>query len=109
MNGLGPWVNLSSAYTRVMHSASGSRQPPSSSENKPRGANRSTKVAGKLKVLPEQPEHLVVLDVNKSPVLNDPRQSNDSAVDSTGESEDGDIESSEDNEQEEADVEACAN
>lgn len=25
-------------------------------ENKPRGANRSTKVAGKLKVLPDQPD-----------------------------------------------------
>lgn len=85
----------------------GSRQPPSSSENKPRGANRSTKVAGKLKVLPEQPEHLPVL--NKSPALSEPRRTNEDIVGSAGESEDGDIESSEDNEQEEEDVEACAN
>ena len=29
---------------------------PSQPDNKPRGANRSTKVAGKLKVLPDQPD-----------------------------------------------------
>lgn len=39
----------------------GNRQPAGSSktpssESKPRGANRSTKVAGKLQVLPEQPD-----------------------------------------------------
>lgn len=33
-----------------------SRNPPPPSEPKARGANRSTKVAGKLKVLPDQPE-----------------------------------------------------
>ncbi len=88
-----------------MHDSSGSKQPHPSSENKPRGANRSTKVAGKLKVLPEQPEHLPVL--NKSPVINGPRRARDNTVDSTGESEDGDIESSEENEREEEDVEAC--
>lgn len=91
---------------QAMHDPSGSKQPPLSSENKPRGANRSTKVAGKLKVLPEQPEHLPVL--NKGPAVREPRRSNDTAVDSIGESEDGDVESSEENEREEEDVEACS-
>ncbi|KXN89145.1 Sporulation protein RMD1 [Leucoagaricus sp. SymC.cos] len=88
-----------------MHNASSSRTPPSALGDKPRGANRSTKVAGKLKVLPEQPEHFPVL--NKGLSLNAPKKPNDDAVDSAGKSEDGDIESSEDNEQEEADFEAC--
>ncbi|KAI0340379.1 DUF155-domain-containing protein [Trametopsis cervina] len=40
------------------------RNPPSASSTEPkaRGANRSTKVAGKLKVLPEQPEPVVPKD-----------------------------------------------
>ncbi|KAF7761526.1 hypothetical protein Agabi119p4_9518 [Agaricus bisporus var. burnettii] len=83
-----------------MHNATGSRQSELASENKHRGANRSTKVAGKLKVLPEQPEHVAV----KSPVLNDSRGADDDAAASGGESEDGDI-SSEDNDQEDAEVE----
>ncbi|KAF9447145.1 DUF155-domain-containing protein [Macrolepiota fuliginosa MF-IS2] len=91
-----------------MHDPPGSRQPPASAENKPRGANRSTKVAGKLKVLPEQPEHLPVLTGNKTPALSEPRRTSDGIEDSAGESDDGDIESSEENEQEEEDVEACA-
>lgn len=86
-----------------MHNASSSRAPQTSLGDKPRGANRSTKVAGKLKVLPEQPEHLPLL--NASPSLNAPQKPSDDAVDSTGESEDGDIESSEDNERDEADSE----
>lgn len=86
-----------------MHNATGSRQSDLASENKHRGANRSTKVAGKLKVLPEQPEHVAV----KSPVLNDSRGADDDAAASGGESEDGDI-SSEDNDQEDAEVEVCA-
>jgi len=69
--------------------------------DKPRGANRSTKIAGKLKLLPEQPERLPVL--SKS-LYKTPGPSDD-AVGSTGESEDGDVESSEDNEQNEADFE----
>jgi len=69
--------------------------------DKPRGANRSTKIAGKLKLLPEQPERLPVL----SKSLYKTTGPNDDAVGSTGESEDGDVESSEDNEQNEADFE----
>ena len=71
--------------------------------DKPRGANRSTKVAGKLKLLPEQPERLPVL--SKSPSQSGSPRPSDDAVSSTGESEDGDVESSEDNERNEADSE----
>jgi hypothetical protein len=87
-----------------MHNAPGSRQSESTSDNKPRGANRSTKVAGKLKVLPEQPELVPV----KSPVLNESQTARGDAAASGGESEDGDI-SSEDNELEDAEVEVCVN
>jgi hypothetical protein len=88
-------------YIRTMHNAPGSRQSESTSENKHRGANRSTKVAGKLKVLPEQPELVQV----KSPVLNESHTARDDAA--GGESEDGDISS--DNDQEDAEVEVCVN
>ncbi|KAH8101823.1 DUF155-domain-containing protein [Cristinia sonorae] len=40
--------------------ASNHPQAPQSADQKARGANRSTKVAGKLKVLPDQPEPFVV-------------------------------------------------
>jgi hypothetical protein len=79
-----------------MHDTSGSKQLRPSLGDKPRGANRSTKIAGKLKVLPEQPEPLL----KKS----SPKRFEDA---STGESEDRDIESSEGNEQDESDFEAC--
>ncbi|KAF8999103.1 hypothetical protein BDQ17DRAFT_1391588 [Cyathus striatus] len=79
-------------------SASGSQIEP-----KTRGANRSTKVAGKLKVLPEQPEALPVLS-NKNTGLHEgpPRGYADSAG-TTGDSDEGDIE--ENDEQEDVDVE----
>ncbi|KAF8970219.1 hypothetical protein BDZ97DRAFT_1792500 [Flammula alnicola] len=66
--------------------------PKSSSESKPRGANRSTKVAGKLKVLPEQPEDLPILG-GKSParIFKPPKDHAESAG-TTGDSDDGDIE-----------------
>lgn len=58
---------------RVSHNMS-SNQPttrvqgvPNPGESKPRGANRSTKVAGKLKVLPDQPEPPVPLDKTEPP------------------------------------------
>lgn len=70
-------------------------------DSKPRGANRSTKVAGKLKVLPEQPENLPILSANlKTP--SKPTKDYES-VGTTGDSEDGDIEESE----ESGDVEVC--
>jgi hypothetical protein len=67
-------------------------------DSKPRGANRSTKVAGKLKVLPEQPENLPILGA-KTPTTK-PTKDYES-VGTTGDSEDGDIEESE------GDVEVC--
>jgi len=74
-------------------------------ETKPRGANRSTKVAGKLKVLPEQPEDLPVIGTKtglpKPPTAKDYTESGAN----TGESEDGDVEESEQSEEE--DVEVC--
>jgi len=82
---------------------SGSSSAPA--ETKPRGANRSTKVAGKLKVLPEQPEDLPVIGAKtglpKPPVAKDYTESGAN----TGESEDGDVEESEQSEDE--DVEVC--
>ncbi|PBK94648.1 DUF155-domain-containing protein [Armillaria gallica] len=62
-----------------------SKQAQALSEPKARGANRSTKVAGKLKVLPEQPEPIVT----DGPVLPKAEES----VGTTGDSDEGDIES----------------
>lgn len=62
-----------------------SKQAQALSEPKARGANRSTKVAGKLKVLPEQPEPIAA----DGPVLPKAEES----VGTTGDSDEGDIES----------------
>jgi hypothetical protein len=62
-------------------------QPPP--EPKSRGANRSTKAAGKLKVLPEQPE--LAIDRNAPGSANDPEES----VGTTGESDDADLDDDE--------------
>jgi len=72
------------------------------SDVKPRGANRSTKVAGKLKVLPEQPDTLPVLE-DKVPIRRD-RPTRDQAGSSgtAGDSDEGDVEESEEED------EACA-
>ncbi|TFK41616.1 DUF155-domain-containing protein [Crucibulum laeve] len=71
-------------------------------EPKTRGANRSTKVAGKLKVLPEQPEHLPVIGTKGTAHAGPPRDSPESTG-TTGDSEDGDIDENED-EQEDVEV-----
>ena len=65
---------------------------PSSGEPKIRGANRSTKVAGKLKVLPEQPE-LVIAKAVEPP---GPPKDVDESVVTTGDSDEGDIDDDED-------------
>jgi hypothetical protein len=70
-------------------------------DSKPRGANRSTKVAGKLKVLPEQPENLPILGAKT--LITKPTKDYES-VGTTGDSEDGDIEESEESQ---GDVEVC--
>ncbi|KAK7439302.1 sporulation protein rmd1 [Stygiomarasmius scandens] len=68
--------------------------PEESAEPKTRGANRSTKVAGKLKVLPEQPEPPIV-DVTssrargKQAVFLDAQDGSTTVA--TGDSDDGDI------------------
>lgn len=62
---------------------------PTGSEPKSRGANRSTKVAGKLKVLPEQPEPQPAAP--KVVGLQGPPRDQDDNVGTTGDSEDGDI------------------
>ena len=71
-------------------------------DSKPRGANRSTKVAGKLKVLPEQPENLSILGAK---TLTAKPTKDYESVGTTGDSEDGDIEESEESQGE--DVEVC--
>jgi hypothetical protein len=68
------------------------------SPDKPRGANRSTKVAGKLKVLPEQPEHFPIPSTSTNPTKDY------ESVGTTGDSEDGDVEESEESQE---DVEVC--
>ena len=61
-------------------------------EPKARGANRSTKVAGKLKVLPEQPEP-VTAKVADLPL---PPKDHGESVGTTGDSDEGDIDSDDD-------------
>ncbi|KAH7915051.1 hypothetical protein BJ138DRAFT_1142512 [Hygrophoropsis aurantiaca] len=69
--------------------------PTDPSEPKARGANRSTKVAGKLKVLPDQPA--------PHPVLEPPNEA-DESLGTTGDTDEGDDEE-EDEEEEAEDVE----
>lgn len=73
-------------------------------DSKPRGANRSTKVAGKLKVLPEQPDHLPILGAKTTHTK--PTKDYPESVGTTGDSEDGDVEESEES-QEDVDSEVC--
>jgi len=70
------------------------------SESKPRGANRSTKVAGKLKVLPEQPDPLP--NTQRLQIPGPPRDYEE-GTGTTGDSEDGDDEN-----EGGVDVEVCA-
>lgn len=75
-------------------------------ELKHRGANRSTKVAGKLKILPEQPD-LPPLVVNKNAQLKGPPRDHEESVGTTGDSDEGDDEN-DDDEQEDVEVRACS-
>lgn len=71
-------------------------QGGSSSEPKVRGANRSTKVAGKLKVLPEQPESSALLAPKKLGVeLQGPPRDREDSTGTTGDSDEGDIDDDE--------------
>lgn len=73
-------------------------------ESKPRGANRSTKVAGKLKVLPEQPEDLGIIG-GKSParIFKPPKDYPESSG-ITGDSDDGDVEENDDSQETDVEV-----
>ncbi|KAF8999908.1 DUF155-domain-containing protein [Hymenopellis radicata] len=61
-------------------------------EAKARGANRSTKVAGKLKVLPEQPEPATA-DLGRNGKRPQSPRAAEESVGTTGDSDEGDIES----------------
>ena len=62
-----------------------------------RGANRSTKVAGKLKVLPEQPD-VSTLATRTAPLLKITRESS-SGTTGVGDGEDGDIDDDDDDDE----------
>lgn len=79
-------LSLQLIYTQLLQMPS-DQATPAGMETKPRGANRSTKVAGKLKVLPEQPEPAT----SKPARLQGPPRDQDDNVGTTGDSEDGDI------------------
>ena len=74
----------------------------SASEPKTRGANRSTKVAGKLKVLPEQPENLPGLDSKAKSQTADKVHAESTGT--TGESDEGDADTNEESQEEEVEV-----
>ncbi len=74
--------------------------PNSTQDVKPRGANRSTKVAGKLKVLPEQPETLPVPSPEKRPVQR-PLRDHAGSSGTTGDSDEGDVEENDESQEEE--------
>jgi uncharacterized Rmd1/YagE family protein len=77
------------------------KKNPKATDTKPRGANRSTKVAGKLKVLPEQPEDLPVLP---SKPFNKPPRDHAESAGTTGDSDDGDVEENDDSQEYDAEV-----
>lgn len=78
----------------------------SNQDVKPRGANRSTKVAGKLKVLPEQPETPPRLGPAKRPVFqrDEPLRDYTGSSGTTGDSDEGDVEENDESEEDEVGV-----
>lgn len=95
-------VTLPSFSLSTMSTSQPSRNQssgPSSDEPKARGANRSTKVAGKLKVLPEQPEPVPKDRVEQQPEGPPKRDegeatgedSEDDAADNEGDTEDVEV------------------
>jgi hypothetical protein len=79
------------------------KAPLLDSNLKPRGANRSTKVAGKLKVLPEQPENFPILGT-KTLTKKPTRDYENVGTTASGDSDAGDVEESEESQ---GDVEVC--
>lgn len=87
-------------------------QPPPptgpSTEPKARGANRSTKVAGKLKVLPEQPDPTPrSLDLQGPPKGGDKEGNASGGGGTTGDSDEGDIDEGGGGDEEGQDAEVC--
>ena len=72
-------------------------QSSAQGEHKARGANRSTKVAGKLKVLPEQPDSLPGI---RTAVRAEPLKEQYDGVDTVGESDEADVDEDEDEQDE---------
>lgn len=64
-------------------------QIPASTEPKTRGANRSTKAAGKLKVLPEQPDLPTLRGESPNP------KEREESTGTGGDSDDGDVDENE--------------
>ena len=85
----------------MSQSSYGKRRAPVLPEPKAKGANRSTKLASKLKVLPEQPDNLPSLD-NKTKTPPVDKAQTESTV-TTGESE-GEVESSEESQEQDVEV-----
>ncbi|KIJ39005.1 hypothetical protein M422DRAFT_781155 [Sphaerobolus stellatus SS14] len=73
--------------------------------DKPRGANRSTKAAGKLKVLPEQPDQPIIPQAPKTGKLIDVSETPAEAAEITQRSESSDEEEEDDDIQDQEDVE----
>jgi len=78
--------------------------PKAQTDVKPRGANRSTKVAGKLKVLPEQPDSLPVLGAKTPVALDKPPRDHAGSSGTTGDSDEGDVEENDESQEEDAEV-----
>lgn len=74
--------------------------PKSAPDAKPRGANRSTKIAGKLKVLPEQPETLPLPGEKLSVPRIQKLREHAGSSGTTGDSDDGDVEESDESQAE---------
>ncbi|KAG2003312.1 hypothetical protein CC2G_003923 [Coprinopsis cinerea AmutBmut pab1-1] len=74
-----------------------------SMDDKPRGANRSTKLAGKLKVLPEQPDPLPVLD-DDEPHAVTAKKAYAESTGTSGDSDEGEAEENEESQEDEVEV-----
>ncbi|KAM6492419.1 putative ACR, YagE family COG1723 domain containing protein [Amanita muscaria] len=77
--------------------------PSAQIEPKARGANRSTKVAGKLKVLPEQPDNLPGLR-GQGVLRTEPLKEQYDSVENAGDSDEADIDEDDDEPEEEIEV-----
>lgn len=91
------------------HTAAATK-PPAQADQKARGANRSTKVAGKLKVLPDQPDvptqSQILSEPQRPPVPPQPAPTNppNTAGSDDDDGEDDDTEEQEEQEEQDAEV-----